>query len=81
MMEEGNIPVRVSGTAAGIIATIGYLPEIFISLLAGNLLDNYPGVAGFRYFFMFLIAMMVLGIVFVLVWKKYLKKNPAVKSV
>lgn len=75
MMEEGKIPLKVSGTAAGVISTIGYLPEIFISLLAGNLLDKYPGVTGYRYFFIFLIFMMVLGILSVFLWKNYLKKN------
>ena len=75
MMEEGKIPVRVSGTAAGVISTVGYLPEIFCSLLAGKLIDKYPGVTGYRYFFTFLIAMMVLGIVCVLVWKRSLEKN------
>ncbi len=75
MMEEGRIPVRVSGTAAGFISTIGYLPEIFVSLLAGSLLDNYPGVTGYRYFFGFLIVMMVVGVTSVFVWKKQLNKN------
>ncbi len=75
MMEEGKVPMRVSGTAAGVISTIGYLPEIFISLLAGSLLDNYPGVMGYRYLFGFLIFMMLVGIVSVLVWKKHLKDN------
>ena len=42
MMDEGKIPERYSGTAAGIISTVGYLPEIFCSLLAGVLIDGYP---------------------------------------
>lgn len=75
MMEEGKIPVNVSGTAAGVISTIGYLPEIFISLLAGNLLDRYEGVTGFRYFFSFLIVMMIVGALSVFVWKRYLKTH------
>lgn len=75
MMEEGKIPEQYSGTAAGIISTVGYLPEIFCSILAGHLLDNYPGVTGYRYFFSFLIAILLVGAVFVLIWKKYLKKN------
>lgn len=75
MMEEGKIPVRVSGTAAGVISTVGYLPEIFCSLLAGKLIDKYPGVTGYRYFFTFLIAMMALGVIFVLVWKRSLGKD------
>ncbi|MBP6143183.1 MAG: MFS transporter [Proteocatella sp.] len=75
MMEEGNIPVNVSGTAAGIIATIGYLPEVFVSLLAGGMIDKYPGATGYRYFFIFLIITMAVGAFSVLVWKRHLKKN------
>jgi nitrate/nitrite transporter NarK len=73
MMEEGAIPEKHSGTAAGIISTIGYLPEIFCSVLAGILIDNNPGVTGYRQYFGFLIAMLLLGAVFVVIWKKYLK--------
>lgn len=75
MMEEGKIPVRVSGTAAGVISTVGYLPEIFCSLLAGKLIDKYPGVTGYRYFFTFLIVMMALGVICVFIWKRNLAKN------
>lgn len=75
MMEEGKIPLKVSGTAAGVISTIGYLPEIFISLLAGNLLDKYPGVTGYRYFFIFLVVMMAVGVVSVFIWKNHIKKT------
>ena len=75
MMDEGAIPKKYSGTAAGVISTVGYLPEIFCSLLAGALIDSHPGVTGYRQFFGFLIAMLVLGIVFVIVWVKYLKKT------
>lgn len=75
MMEEGAIPDKYSGTAAGLISTIGYLPEIFISLMAGKILDKYPGVLGYRYFFGYLIVILILGAVFVQVWKLYLKKN------
>lgn len=79
MMEEGAIPDKYSGTAAGLISTIGYLPDIFISLMAGKLLDSYPGATGYRYFFIFLIAMLILGAVFVTIWKSYLKKNKCEK--
>ena len=78
MMDEGAIPEKYSGTAAGIISTIGYLPEIFVSVLAGMMIDQNPGVGGYRLFFGFLVAMLVLGAVFVLVWKSYLKKHPKV---
>lgn len=74
MMEEGAIPDKYSGTAAGLISTIGYLPDIFISLLAGKLLDTYPGAVGYRYFFIFLIAILLLGAIFVKIWENLLKK-------
>lgn len=79
MMEEGAIPDKYSGTAAGVISTIGYLPDIFISLMAGKILDKYPGVLGYRYFFGYLIFILILGAVFVGVWRNYLKKNNLVK--
>ena len=75
MMDEGKIPERYSGTAAGIISTVGYLPEIFCSLLAGVLIDGYPGVTGYRYYFSFLIVMLLLGAGMVVDWKRFLKKS------
>ena len=77
MMDEGAIPEKYSGTAAGIISTIGFLPEIFCSLLAGSLIDGHPGVTGYRQYFGFLIAMLILGVVFVCIWMKFLKKRKA----
>lgn len=75
MMDEGAIPERLSGSAAGLIATIGYLPEIFVSLLAGIILDKYPGVSGYQHYFAFVVAMMVIGSIFVAIWRVYLKKH------
>lgn len=80
MMDEGAIPEKYSGTAAGIISTVGYLPEIFCSVLAGALIDAHPGVAGFRQYFAFLVAMLVLGAVFVIIWMVFLKKQKAKKE-
>ena len=78
MMDEGAVPEKYSGSADWIISTIGYLREIFVSVLAGMMIDQNPGVGGYRLFFNKSIAMLVLGAVFVLVWKSYLKKHPKV---
>lgn len=75
MMDEGAVPEKYSGTAAGVISTIGYLPEIFCSVLAGVLIDQHPGVTGYRQYFGFLIAMLLIGAVFCVIWMKYLKKQ------
>lgn len=75
MMDEGAIPERLSGSAAGLISTIGYLPEIFCSLLAGIMIDQNPGWEGYRNYFGFVTVMLVLGAVLVMVWIKYLNKK------
>lgn len=77
MMDEGCYSGEILWYSCGIISTIGFLPEIFCSLLAGSLIDGHPGVTGYRQYFGFLIAMLVLGVVFVCIWMKFLKKRKA----
>ena len=75
MMDEGAIPERLSGSAAGLISTVGYLPEIFISLVAGFTLDANPGVTGYQKYFTFVVIMLVVGAVLAFAWMKFTKKN------
>lgn len=70
LMDEGGIPERLSGSAAGLISTIGYLPEIFCSVMAGRILDTYKGAMGYRIIFGIIIASMLIGAVLIIVWKK-----------
>lgn len=70
LMDEGGIPERLSGSAAGLISTIGYLPEIFCSLMAGKILDAYSGETGYKIIFTIIIAAMLLGAALTIVWKK-----------
>lgn len=73
MCDESGIPKEVSGTAIGLICTIGYLPEVLCSLIAGKILDAY-GNAGYKMIFIILSVMMALGIVMLVIYKKYIKK-------
>ncbi|MGR7915139.1 MFS transporter [Finegoldia sp. P1-F-LS] len=75
MMTEGGIPVEYSGTAAGLISTAGAVPEVFISVMAGKLIDNNPGAQGYRLFFYFLTFVTFVAFAFVVIWGKYLKNN------
>ena len=63
LLEEGGVPLAVTGTATGIISTIGYTPDIFMPLLGGVLLDNFPGAEGYRYFFFVTAAFCAVGLV------------------
>lgn len=80
MMSEGAVPVEYCGTAAGLICTAGAIPETFVSILAGKIIDTHPGVTGYRYFFCFLTVVIALGLVLILVWRQYLKRAKIDKS-
>jgi nitrate/nitrite transporter NarK len=62
LLEEGGIPVVVTGTAAGIISVVGFTPDIFMPLLGGVLLDRFPGPDGYRYFFLTVAGICLIGL-------------------
>ena len=63
LLEEGGIPLVVTGTATGIISVVGYTPDIFMPLLGGVLLDRYPGPEGYRLFFLTVAGICTIGLV------------------
>ena len=73
MFNECGIPKYMSGTAIGLICTIGYMPEFFCPLLAGKVLDTY-GNAGYHILFIFLAVMMVIGLILLTFYKRLVKK-------
>lgn len=80
MMSEGAIPVEYSGTAAGLICMVGAIPETFVTLMAGRIIDTHPGVEGFHMFFYFLAATTACGFVLLLIYNRYLKSVKAKKA-
>jgi sugar phosphate permease len=63
LLEEGAIPVVLTGTATGLISMVAYTPDVFIPAIAGHLLDRYPaGGLGYRYFFLMLAIFAVAGV-------------------
>ena len=62
VLQEGRIPVALTGTAVGLISFVGYTPDIFANLLFGYFLDKYPGAAGHTYVFICLIVFAVIGL-------------------
>jgi nitrate/nitrite transporter NarK len=70
LMEEGNIPVALTGTTIGTISVIGYTPDVFMPLLGGALLDGFPGEAGYRYSFLFVTVICVVGLLATLIFMR-----------
>ena len=69
--------MEVSGTAIGLISTIGYLPEVICPLAAGTILDAYSAT-GYKYYFIAVGIMMIIGIAGMLLWNRCLKNQKKV---
>ncbi|MCL5244701.1 MFS transporter [Cellulophaga sp. 20_2_10] len=61
-MQEGHIPLILTGTAVGLISIIGYTPDIFAGPLMGVLLDNSPGELGHQHVFIMLASFSLIGL-------------------
>jgi len=62
LLEEGGIPLAVTGTVAGLVSAIGYTPDIIMPIIGGVLLDRYPGGGGYRIFFGLIVGLCALGL-------------------
>ncbi len=63
LLDEGGIPMAVTGTAAGFISVIGYTPDIFMPLVGGVILDQSPGPEGYRLFFFLVAGICAVGLI------------------
>jgi nitrate/nitrite transporter NarK len=61
VMERGNIPLVLTGTAVGLISIIGYTPDIFAGPAMGFLLENSPGAKGHQHVFWMLAIFSFIG--------------------
>jgi hypothetical protein len=61
-LEEGKIPLALTGTAVGLISIIGYTPDIFAGPIIGILLDNAPGVLGHQRVFLVMSGFSFIGL-------------------
>ncbi|PHS04177.1 MAG: MFS transporter [Kordia sp.] len=61
VMDRGQIPLILTGTAIGLISLIGYTPDIFAGPAMGYLLENSPGVKGHRHVFWMLTLFSFIG--------------------
>ncbi|MFD2564480.1 MFS transporter [Aquimarina rubra] len=61
VMQRGQIPLVLTGTAVGLISLIGYTPDIFAGPAMGYLLDNAPGIQGHQHVFWMLAFFSCIG--------------------
>ncbi len=80
---EVGTPKNIYGTVAGLAMFIGFSPDFFNPTLIGSWLDAYPGAEGYRMIFTYMLGTMLVGLVFVLLLMRLIKKNkenPAVEN-
>lgn len=73
-LSEVKIPMRIFGTAVGLLSVIGYLPDVFIHTWYGAMIDA-QGVDAFSSIFGFEIMFAVIGIAALMMCLRALKKN------
>ncbi len=63
LLEEGGVPATVTGTATGVVSAVAFTPDIFMPLLGGVLVDQYPGPEGYRFFFLSTAGICAVGLI------------------
>ena len=74
-MREAGIPMALSGTATGLIATIGYTPDLYLSIITGRLLDNPDQIGAFKQVIYILCGFGVFAIVMGICLMQIVKKR------
>lgn len=77
LLEEGQIPLAITGTAVGLVSVIGYTPDVFIAAVAGYLIDQSPGLMGFQHLFTLLLGFSVIGAVAAILFDRHAAANAA----
>lgn len=74
-VDQVKIPMRITGTAVGIISLIGFFPEVFMNTISGYLLDTYPGYDGYHYLFIILFVFAIIGFITSLFLQRNIRKK------
>lgn len=67
-LQEGRIPLSVTGTAIGLISVVGYTPDIFMGPVMGEILEASPGAEGHQNLFWFLAVFSGAGLIAAIVF-------------
>lgn len=62
LLEQGNVPLALTGTAVGMVSVIGYTPGSLAPLVSGLILDAWPGPQGFQVLYGLICLLSTLGL-------------------
>lgn len=75
VLDEGKVPIALTGTAVGVISFVGYTPDIFAGPMMGYFLDTYKGAPGHYYVFWLLAVFSFIGFVASFVFYRISRKT------
>jgi MFS family permease len=75
LLDDCNVPPRISGLAIGLISVLGYSPDVFLPLLNGYFTQKFPGALGYQIYFCCVAFMALLGAVAALVLRSRLNNR------
>ena len=61
LFEETKVPKNQTGTTVGLISLVGFTPDIFFYPIAGRIIDNSSGIAGYHQFYGLLAGLALAG--------------------
>ena len=62
LLEQGSVPIALTGTAVGMVSVIGYTPDVLAPVVSGLILDAWPGATGFQILFSLIGIICFLGL-------------------
>ncbi|MDF9798008.1 nitrate/nitrite transporter NarK [Catalinimonas alkaloidigena] len=62
IMQETGIPISLTGITVGFVSFIGFTPDTFQHTLSGWLVDSFPDIMGYRYYFGMLAFVALIGL-------------------
>lgn len=74
-VDQAKIPMKITGTAVGIISLVGFFPEVFMNSISGYLLDAHPGYDGYHYLFIIMLVFAVAGFAASILLQRNIKGN------
>ncbi|MBE1159657.1 MFS transporter [Dyella acidiphila] len=75
VLDQCQIPERITGLAIGIISVVGYSPDVLLPLINGWITQHIPGMPGYQIYFSYVLVMGSLGVVAALALRRRIAKR------
>jgi sugar phosphate permease len=69
------MPPHLAGSSSSVISLVGYMPDMFIYLVAGIVMDRMGNAFGYRFNFITMIVSSVIGFVCCLILIRIIKNS------